>query len=183
MSEMAKELQAAFDTLRQKESQIAALRGIHEKLKKKVLGLNKQIELMKKEHAREISELKGVTVEVTSNEDYMDLVVDFFARCYDVRPEAICSRSRKRPLPQLRQMICHFLWYSNGTLTQMAIAKKMGYRDHSTVINGYQVVDDWFSVPKMYEKELKNYEKVRKHILYLRDSGELQAAPGRDAQQ
>lgn len=60
---------------------------------------------------------------------------------YGVTPREICSKSRRRPIVRYRQMAC-YLAKRLTIRSYPEIGRKIGDRDHSTVIHACRVIDN-----------------------------------------
>ena len=69
------------------------------------------------------------------------------------QPEFVKQRSRKREIVELRQI---FMWLikNKTTISLKKIGRECGGRDHSTVINACQVVNDLADTNKKYREDL-----------------------------
>ncbi len=75
----------------------------------------------------------------------------------------IVSKSRKREYVRCRHLIMWFGWNYTKT-SQKSMAYRLGGRDHSTVIHGYQTIDEQISInDKQVMADIKEL-KQRLHL-------------------
>jgi chromosomal replication initiation ATPase DnaA len=167
------EIEAAMQTLAQKDRIISSLKVTNRKLREEIERLNITIKLERKAHVREITELKSIKMGESNPEDLHTLLLVLFSHIYGVPVEDIRSESRKRPIPQIRFSIGHYLVTSYPLVALKKLAKIMGYKDHTSMIHARDRVNEWFDMPVMYREELASYNKVKKHIENMIQTGEI----------
>ena len=85
-------------------------------------------------------------------------IVNIVSYEYDMRPEEIFQRSRKRFIVEPRQIIQYLLKeYSELTLERMGNLTK---RDHSTILNSYQVVTDLCASDPKYKARIEKIKRI-----------------------
>lgn len=103
-------------------------------------------------------------------------IINDVAEHYGITLEDLQSSKRKRPLPDARAIIFWLLCFSlNMSTTE---AGKQLNRDHSTVVIAIRKVEDWFTVPQIYRRELnlinnldQKYEAKETDCLQTVDEG------------
>jgi hypothetical protein len=88
--------------------------------------------------------------------------IDELSVAMGVDPEVLRSPIRKREVVYPRQIIMYILWKENISLTR--IGSNLGWRDHSTVINGRDNILDWIEAN---DKLILRYFKMIEHIWKL----------------
>lgn len=73
------------------------------------------------------------------------LIEDVVCKHYNISMEKLKSHRRFRELSFAR-MVCYYLIRKHTTLGLIAIGKRMGGRDHATIINGVKTIKDIMSV-------------------------------------
>jgi hypothetical protein len=69
-------------------------------------------------------------------------IITVACRAFEIPKELILSKSRKRELVQVRQLIA-YVCRENLKINLSIIGKKLGNRDHSTVIHACQTIQDF----------------------------------------
>jgi hypothetical protein len=92
---------------------------------------------------------------------HIKTAVDYAAKVFNVTPEAIMSRSRKRPVVLARHGIMLGLRKRNLTFYEIG---RLTNRDHSTVVHAKNSLDDLASSKSHRDRE--DYNKVKKVINY-----------------
>lgn len=60
----------------------------------------------------------------------------------EISPSSLSSKSRKRPVPYARQLLCYFLFIEEK-FEQMQIAEIFGWTEHSTVSVSVKIIQEW----------------------------------------
>jgi len=92
---------------------------------------------------------------------HIKTAVEYAAKVFDVTPEAIMSRSRKRPVVLARQGIMLGLRKRGLSLYDVG---RLTNRDHSTVVHAKKSLDD-LAISKS-QRDRDDYDKVKKIINY-----------------
>ena len=78
-------------------------------------------------------------------------IVMWACKEFSVTPAGISGKSRCKELPQARRFIANALKLETPDIKLKEIQKKIGYRDHSTILF-------YFKTKYLIEKELKKYQ-------------------------
>lgn len=93
-----------------------------------------------------------------------EILVRMVCANYDqVSYELLISRSRKKPLPEIRQICCVVL-KENTKLTLQRIANILGLREHSTVLNSVNRTSDLMDVYPKYREKVNKIKAEAKRI-------------------
>lgn len=89
----------------------------------------------------------------TFNIDVNTWVLNTVSRYFDITTNSVHSKSRKREFCIPRHFICWYLYYYSLTSTTF-IGALLGNRDHASVINGKNTINDMLDT---------NYDSIRVH--------------------
>lgn len=81
----------------------------------------------------------------------------------DIKFEDIIRKTRLHKFKELRHVVVYFLRH-NFRFTVVAIGKAI-LRDHSTICNSIQVVNDWAATDKQYRAELEIMAQEIKRVI------------------
>lgn len=106
-------------------------------------------------------ELKAICIEGEGERDrdseamFVEQVKDVVCKHYDVKELALTSSNRHHPLPEARAMCYRFIKEQHPKMPLKSIGWHFGKRDHSTVINGLQQLEDWMQYDKSVQSNFK----------------------------
>jgi chromosomal replication initiator protein len=120
---------------------------IHSQITKKSINLNNTKEIIK-----DITQLSNITFS-------FDKLLKTVANFYDVNEKDIMGSSRKREIVRSRQIIIYFL-RKDLNYSYPYIAKKIGGKDHTTIIYSYSKI----------EKEIKKNNEIKEEIIYIKEN-------------
>jgi chromosomal replication initiator protein len=81
----------------------------------------------------------------------------------DVSVDLIKEKTRKSEIVIVR-FIMMYLMKKYTIMSLKSIGEYFSGRDHSTVINGLDVVAKWFDQPKMYSSEIKLLMQIESEV-------------------
>ena len=89
----------------------------------------------------------------------VDNIIERVSREYDVTPNAIKSRSRKKEVVIPRQLVM-FLANKHTNIPATRIGKLVGSRDHSTVLHSIAKVEEQMATDKAFAMQVEKIEKL-----------------------
>lgn len=90
-----------------------------------------------------------------------DVITENVCQHYGLKPRDLCSKSRKQPIVQARQ-IAMYLCHKYTGITYCQLGRRFGGRDHSTVLYACNQVARRISVDKKFRKEVEDLESQLK---------------------
>jgi chromosomal replication initiator protein len=120
---------------------------IHEQITKTPLTLENTKKIIK-----DISHLSNITFS-------FDKLLKTISNLYDVSEKEILGSSRKKEIVRSRQIMIYFL-RKDLNYSYPYIAKKIGGKDHTTIIYSYSKI----------EKELEKNNELKEEIIYIKEN-------------
>lgn len=114
-----------------------------------VYDRNVDMELAKRVVARAVKPERGP---VSINE-----IVGLVSEYYGIPIKDICSKSRRQPVAQARQVSMYLAQKHTG-LSYSKVGAEIGKRDHSTVLHSCNVIERRISSDKAFRREMENIE-------------------------
>lgn len=115
----------------------------------------------------DMSLVKQVLRQFTNNsmkEISFDDIKEVICEHYNVSVDELCSRSRKRPIANIRQMAI-FLANKYTNMSSVQIGKQIGGRNHATVIHSINLIRNLMDIDEKMRNEVEELEsKIRTHV-------------------
>lgn len=92
----------------------------------------------------------------------MDFIFDAVCDYFNLDKEAVKGRSRVRKVLYARHIFAHLCVKGVKNLDLKTVGAFLGGRDHSTIINARQVVDDLLETDKAFRKD---YNRIKSYII------------------
>lgn len=99
------------------------------------------------------AKIKFLSKILMTDDTKTDIIVSVICEHFNIPPDLVKSKYRKREVVEARQVIMYFLKLKTK-LSLKAIGEIMGGRDHSTVIYGCQVVEDIMHTNNKFKKDM-----------------------------
>ena len=105
------------------------------------------------------SNLHRLEVDKIARFRHIDLIKLIVCTEFDISPDVVFLKTRKREIVQARQFIQHFTKkYTNYSLSQ--IGSITGGKDHATVLHSYNTVENL----RMYQEFDEIYNKIDRRL-------------------
>ncbi len=134
-------------------SNIREMKGVLVSLQFQAINLKKEITL---ELAKEVVEKLTIKYK---RDISVDKIAELVAKYYNIPKEKLSEKTRKRDIVQARQISMYLAKkYTKTSLS--TIGRKIGNKDHSTVLHSYKVVSDLLKTNKKFKLELEEIEDL-----------------------
>ncbi len=125
--------------------------------------LNKTYIMTKKK-----KDVLSIKKEYTSNQDFVNIVIDVVCYTLAFERDEVCSKSRKAPFPDIRKIIFKLSKdYGSYSLTFAQIGSFFANSDHATVMWGIRKAKDLYSTDRQFKKEYDACEEKLTEVINI----------------